>query len=156
MATKPAGASAYGDISNTRKLIHDDPSYRGDVVVSTPSASYTADQLIDLINAAVAGVAVTTFRTTGKAKSVEKYTGTIATLTNRINGSGYTNGTYLNVPLRRTEGVGEGAVADITVTGGAVSAVTLKAGGRLFAVNDTLTALLPGGTGFTIDVGTLA
>lgn len=71
MATKPAGASAYGDIANTRQLIYEVPSFRGDATVATPNATYTVDQLLNLINAAVAGAAVTTSTSTGKASRVE-------------------------------------------------------------------------------------
>lgn len=159
MATKPAGASAYGDISNTRKYFYEEPVYRGETVVQTPSASYTVDALIALINTAIAGAAVTDAISTGKAGRTENYAGAIATLDTRVAGSGYTNGTYTNVPLLSTEGIGEGALANITVSGGGVTAVTLVYGGKLYAIDDTLTAatgIIGAGTGFTIDVATLA
>lgn len=62
-------------------------------------------------------------------------------------GTGYTNGTYLNVAL--TGGQGTNAVADIVVSGNLVTAVTIKNGGSLYVVGDTLSAATTaiGGTG---------
>ena len=69
-------------------------------------------------------------------------------------GSGYTTGSYVNVPL--TGGGGTGATADITVSGGAVTAVTLRNGGANYAAANTLSAALPGGgSGFSIPVATV-
>lgn len=65
-------------------------------------------------------------------------------------GSGYTNNTYNNVRL--TGGSGEGAIANIVVTSGIVSSVTLVAGGIGYSSSDTLTATLPVGSGFSIAV----
>jgi len=62
-------------------------------------------------------------------------------------GSAYTDGQYNSVAL--TGGVGSGATADITVTGGVVSVVTLATGGQDFAIGNILTAAAAdiGGTG---------
>lgn len=69
-------------------------------------------------------------------------------------GTGYTNGTYLNVAL--TGGQGTNAVADIVVSGNLVTAVTIKNGGSLYVVGDTLsaatTAIGGTGTGFSFPV----
>lgn len=69
-------------------------------------------------------------------------------------GTGYTNGTYLNVAL--TGGQGTNAVADIVVSGNLVTAVTIKNGGSLYVVGDTLsaatTAIGGTGTGFSFTV----
>lgn len=69
-------------------------------------------------------------------------------------GSGYIDGYYENVSL--TGGSGINAVASITVSGGAVTAVTLTNGGSLYLVGDTLSAsnyYLGGtGSGFTVPV----
>jgi hypothetical protein len=51
-------------------------------------------------------------------------------------GSLYTNGTYANVPL--TGGAGSGATANITVSGQAVTSVTLTNGGNFYVVGDQL------------------
>jgi hypothetical protein len=69
-------------------------------------------------------------------------------------GSGYTNGTYFNVPL--TGGHGSTAAATIVVSGGSVTSVTLSNIGCLYAVGDDL-GVSPssvGGTGggFSLNV----
>jgi hypothetical protein len=67
-------------------------------------------------------------------------------------GSGYTTGTYFNVPL--TGGSGSGALATITVAGGAVTAVTITNGGIFYVVGNTLSAAAAniGGTGTSFSV----
>jgi hypothetical protein len=52
-------------------------------------------------------------------------------------GAGYTNGTYTNVPL--AGGTGSGATADLTVSGGVITAATINAAGSGYANGDTLT-----------------
>ncbi|WP_438979478.1 flagellar hook-basal body complex protein [Polynucleobacter sp.] len=72
-------------------------------------------------------------------------------------GSGYTNGTYNGVAL--SGGSGSGATANVTVSGGKVTAVTLVNKGVGYAANDLLgvTPNLVGGTGtgFSIPVTTI-
>ena len=69
-------------------------------------------------------------------------------------GSLYTNGLYQNIPL--TGGSGSGATADILISGGAVTTVTLKFGGQFYKVGDTLSAstdtIGSSGSGFSIAV----
>jgi hypothetical protein len=77
---------------------------------------------------------------------------TFGTLTG---GSGYTDGTYNDVPL--TGGDGFGATADIVVSGGAVTSVTLVLLGAVYQVGNSLSADDAdlgggGGMGFSIDV----
>lgn len=62
-------------------------------------------------------------------------------------GSGYVNGTYFNVPL--TGGSGESATATITVSGGAITAVTLSNPGCFYVANNSLSCANSsiGGTG---------
>lgn len=83
--------------------------------------------------------------------------GGISTLTGLAGGSGYTNGTYTNVPL--TGGLGTGALATIVVSGGAVTAVTITNGGSIYGISDVLSALTAniGGTGggFSINVSSI-
>jgi hypothetical protein len=64
-----------------------------------------------------------------------------------VGGSGYTNGTYENVAL--TGGDGSNGTATITVSGGAVTAVTLVNPGFLYLVGNSLSAATStiGGTG---------
>jgi hypothetical protein len=81
----------------------------------------------------------------------------VATFGTITGGSAYTNGTYLNVLL--TGGAGTGAVANIVVSGGAVTSVTLTQGGTGYVVGNTLSAAAStiGGTGagFSIPVATV-
>ena len=69
-------------------------------------------------------------------------------------GSGYTNGTYYNVPF--TGGTGTGAFATITVASGAVSAVAISTSGCQYLVGDILsvsaTYIGSSGTGFSVPV----
>lgn len=79
------------------------------------------------------------------------------TLTGRVAGTLYTNGTYTGVNL--TGGTGSGAKATIVVSGGGVSSVTLTAPGTGYTVGDVLSATSASiggtGSGFTINVATV-
>ena len=69
-------------------------------------------------------------------------------------GSGYTNGVYENISL--TGGNGTNGIATITVSGGAVTAVTLVNPGSLYVVGDVLSvatsAIGNTGNGFSVPV----
>jgi hypothetical protein len=65
-------------------------------------------------------------------------------------GSGYDDGTYNFVPL--TGGAGNSAVATIIVTGGAVTSVVIDAHGFDYVIEDLLSADLPNGIDFQIEV----
>jgi hypothetical protein len=82
----------------------------------------------------------------------------INALTNLVGGSLYSNGSYTDVPL--TGGSGFGATADVTVSGGAVTVVTIVLRGAGYVVGDSLSATDAnlgggGGSGFSIDVDTI-
>jgi hypothetical protein len=82
----------------------------------------------------------------------------INALTNLVGGSSYSNGSYTDVPL--TGGSGFGATADVTVSGGAVTVVTIVLRGAGYVVGDSLSADDAdlgggGGSGFSIDVDTI-
>jgi hypothetical protein len=62
----------------------------------------------------------------------------INTVTITNGGSGYVNGTYFGVPL--TGGSGSTATANIVVSGGVVTSVTVVNKGCYYAVNNTLSA----------------
>jgi hypothetical protein len=85
--------------------------------------------------------------------------GMVMTLSPTITaGSIYTNGVYPNVPL--TGGNGTGAIGTITVSGNAVTAVTITTGGNFYTVGNTLSAdnsYLGGtGSGFACTVATIS
>lgn len=84
--------------------------------------------------------------------------GVINTLGNIVAGTGYTNGTYYNIPLTNvnTYGAGSGAVATIVVSQGGVSSVTFTSGGSIYSVGDVLTATLGNGSGLGFTVTVLA
>jgi hypothetical protein len=107
---------------------------QGDTVATTP-APPIAEQVID--SAAT--------------------TGNIGTLGAITAGTLYTNGTYSNVPL--TGGTGSGATANITVSGGGVTAVTLVGRGTGYTAADALSAAAANiggtGSGFSIPVSTI-
>ena len=69
-------------------------------------------------------------------------------------GTNYINGTYQNVSL--TGGSGQYATADIIVSGGVVTTVTVKDGGSFYIVGDVLSAstssLGNAGSGFSVPV----
>jgi len=67
-------------------------------------------------------------------------------------GSGYTAGTYFNVPM--TGGSGSGALATITIAGGVVTTVTITNGGSQYVVGNTLSAAASdvGGTGASFSI----
>ncbi len=83
--------------------------------------------------------------------------GAVSSLTSLVGGTGYTNGSYTAVRL--TGGLGIGATANITVSGGAVTVVTVNAGGLEYRIGDVLTAptaVIGAGTGFTTNVLTIS
>jgi len=80
--------------------------------------------------------------------------GQITGLSNIVStGSGYPNGTYYNTAL--TGGTGSGATAQIVVSGGVVSSVTLGAYGSGYAVGDSLSVSINGGSGFAVSVASI-
>jgi hypothetical protein len=85
----------------------------------------------------------------------------IRTLGSITGGSLYTNGTYYNVPTVNTTSInGSGATFNVTVSGAAVTSITLISGGSGYEIGDMITvdASYIGGTGsgFEVDVASLA
>jgi len=82
--------------------------------------------------------------------------GQLNSLDSLVGGTGYTNGTYYDVPL--TGGDGDGGAATVVVIGGTVATVDITNPGCKYVVGNTLSvaAASIGGTGsgMTIDVAT--
>jgi hypothetical protein len=81
----------------------------------------------------------------------------VATIGTITGGSAYTAGTYYNVPL--TGSTGSGALATITVSGGAVTAVTITNGGLQYTAGGSLSASAANiggtGSGFSVLISTV-
>jgi len=172
-----ADSTTYGSISNdpgrrsenqqTNKVHTTANVSDGTTTTTTVAASYgaaatavAASATVDAAETAIFTVrrARTTPSTLPTAKvtgtATRKETGAIATFGTRVNGSGYTSGTYTNVAL--SGGTGYGATANITVTSGAVTAATLVRAGQWYLVGDTLSCQLIGaGTLFALPVATI-
>lgn len=84
--------------------------------------------------------------------------GGIQTLGAITGGSAYTNGTYYNVDLTTTSGIGANAQATIVVSGGAVTSVTVTYPGGGYQPADVVSASAADiggtGTGFSVPVAT--
>jgi hypothetical protein len=175
--TTTADSTTYGSISNdpgrrtenqqTNKVHTTANVSGGTTTTTTVAASYGSaattvalNATVDAAEAAIFAVRrgrtnptiLRTAKATGTAIRFE--TGHILTVGTRVNGSGYTNGTYSNVAL--VGGTGTGATANITVSGGAVTAASLQRGGNWYTVGDVLTCDLIGpGTLFALPVATI-
>jgi flavin-binding protein dodecin len=172
--TTTADSTTYGSISNapgkrtenqqTNKVHTTANVSDGTTTTTTVAASYGstatavgASATVDAAEAAIRTVrrartnptALRTAKVTGTATRFE--TGHVSTVGTRVNGSGYTNGTYSNIAL--VGGSGTGATANITVSGGAVTAASIVRGGNWYTVGDVLTCNLIGsGTLFALPV----
>jgi hypothetical protein len=172
-----ADATTYGGISNApgrrdenqqNNKVHTTANVSGGVTTTTTiPASYGAAATTVALNATV-DAAETAIRTVRRARTypstmpTAKVTGTatrletgcVATINTLVGGTGYTNGTYTNVAL--SGGTGYGATANITVSGGIVTAATLVRGGQWYLVGDVLSCQLIGaGSNFSVTVATI-
>lgn len=93
--------------------------------------------------------------TTLSSSSISQVAGAIASLTLTNAGTGATNGTYSQVTLTSSTGVGTGATADIVVSGNVVTVLALRAPGSGYAVGDTLSTSAIGGSGFVFTVASV-
>ena len=176
MSTTSNGTT-YGSISNApgkreenqqRNKVHTTANVSdGTTTTTTVAASYGSAATTVALNATV-DAAETAIRTVRRARTnpstlptakvtgtaTRKETGAVASFGTRVNGSGYTNGTYTNIAL--SGGSGYGATANITVSGGAVTAATLVRGGQWYTTSDTLScALIGAGTLFALPVSSV-
>jgi len=172
-----ADSTTYGSISNApgkrdenqqNNKVHTTANVSDGVTTTTTvAASYASAATTVALNATVAA-AETAINTVRRARTnpstlptakvtglaTRKETGAVATFGTRVNGSGYTNGTYTNIAL--SGGSGYGATANITVSGGAVTAATLVRGGQWYIVGDSLSCdLIGAGTAFALPVATI-
>ena len=175
--TTTADSTTYGSISNApgwrdenlqTNKVHTTANVSGGTTTTTTiAASYgsaatavAASATVQAATTAIRAVRASrtkpttlpTAKVTGTATRAE--TGAVASFGSRVNGSGYTNGTYTNVAL--SGGTGYGATATLTVSGGAVTASSLVRGGQWYTVGDVLSCQLIGaGTLFALPVATI-
>jgi len=151
-------------------LINKDVNFIREAFPSTNSAYYQQPQYYALFGPQYGNVAELSFLlgpTPDQSYSVELHyyyypptiiQGAVTGLTIVTAGSGYTAGTYYDVPLNG--GNGNSCIATITVnSSGVVTAITPTSGGALYVVGDTLTApttIGASGTNFTCTVTTVS
>lgn len=143
--------------------------YPGSITTTTPTILYTkvsGGELTALNLAELSTVPMIRGRKYGFASGTifnnaqsSDHLGSILELNNGslVAGSGYTDGTYENIPLL-SAGSGTGAEATIVVDTGEVISVTLTIAGQAYTQGETLTvddALLGGGSDFAIDVASV-
>jgi hypothetical protein len=107
------------------------------------------DGLNTIFNGYDSGIEITEIDSNGvgSGTSQMRFSGDILTTGSLVGGSSYTNGSYSGVTL--TGGSGSGATANITVSGGAVTAATIVNNGNYYLIGDVLTCpnTSIGGTG---------
>ena len=129
----------------------------GDVVTNDLKKSITRETTNKFLKSfdATIGISSVTNNTTNAVINLEEEHGLqqLKYYTTRTGGSGHTNGTYYNVKLFNSNAVPasavwNGATADVTVSGGAVTAATIKEGGSNYSAGtyyfDTSTVALGG------------
>ena len=83
---------------------------------------------------------------------VQNVASTLGTITNP--GSGYSDGSYTNLPA--IGGVGDGALLNVTVSGGIVTAASIAYGGSGYNVGNSLSATIgTAGSGFAVNIATV-
>jgi len=151
-------------------LINKDVNFIREAFASTNSSFYQQPQYYALFGPQYGNVAELSFLlgpTPDQSYAVELHyyyypptiiQGSITALTLTNGGSGYTNGTYYDVPI--TGGNGNSATATITVAGGIVTGITPTTGGALYSVNDVVSAsgayIGTGGSNFTASVSAVS
>lgn len=146
-ATSPTIATPTITTSAVAPLVIGGSAASSTLTLESTSGAGTTDKVIVKTGAQVTSAYWETPRTTGAVVDLDTQ--------HMQPGSGYVNGTYNNVAL--TGGVGTGALANIVVSGGVVTAVTLVNGGSSYAIGNNLSAaaasLGGSGSGFLIPAG---
>ena len=104
------------------------------IIVGLGSTGYDATNVVSGVSIVQPSTGATG-TLTGIADSIAKGTSS-TTITNA--GVGYTNGTFTNISLVTDTGVGQGAVANVTVSGNVISQVDITDGGFAYEVGDSL------------------
>jgi hypothetical protein len=166
MSTTPAGESAYGVLTATRKSRLRE--FQPLLTIASTATTVGASATVEACTTAMVGVYAldrrpTTLpagRRTGRVVRVEN--GGIATVGTPVAGTGYTPGAYTNVPLTVVARPWQqtSATANITVgAGGDVTVFTLVRPGENHIVGDVLTVrggLIGPGTGFARTVASIS
>ncbi len=122
-----------------------------DIVTGSPYLSSSTYNTLVEVGQVVSGPGIPT-----GTLVIQILSSSINALTNLVGGSGYADNTYPGVAI--TGGSGGGATADIVVSGGAVTSVTIVNPGGGYLPGDTIAvddADIGGGTGFSIDIDTI-
>jgi len=145
MSTTPAGESAYGGLSATRKSRLRE--FQPLLTIASTATAVGANATVEACNTATLAVYNTdrrpstlpAGRRTGRIVRVEN--GGIATVGTPVAGTGYTDGSYTGVALQVVSRPWQAtsATANITVASGAVTVFTLVRPGENHAVGDVLT-----------------
>ncbi len=133
----PAGISVYNDKSqSTAQSIIDVSIAEIKFVQDFPATAYTS-LVTYLTNSAVVTLVPEDIIWD------ESYKGKILSINIDTAGSGYTNGTY---PLTIVSPTGTGAIASATISGGAVTSITITSGGSNYTHANTTISLSAAGT----------
>ena len=110
---------------------------------SVSASSSTVLTFITPVSATGSALSViTAVNNHAQGEITEVRTGVLSAVNNLdiTGGSSYVSGNYVKVPLTSLTGVGSGAIANITVTLGVVTAVDVIFGGTGYAIGNSLTA----------------
>jgi hypothetical protein len=165
MSTTPAGGSAYGVLTATRKSRLRE--FQPLLTIASTATTVGASATVEACNTAMVGVynldrrptTLPAGRRTGRVVRVEN--GGIASVGTPVAGTGYTDGSYTNVPLAVVSRPRQAtsATANITVSGGAVTVFTMVRPGENHLVGDVLTVyngMIGPGSGFARTVATIS